>query len=238
MRCQSASCFVCLVWVWLDFIDHCPISFRVTSLALGQSYDWPSANEVKADGICAMALGRRNFSGVKRTCWTTGSWRSCLSLEFVSSIPAGSTIIYRFLCGFICVSLCQSTKIKPTNIKTTSYQYRDSHHTLRWRHNGRNGVSNHQHHDCLLNRLFRRRSKKTSKLRVTGRCAGNSPGTCEFPAQMASNAENNSISWRHHDNLYDGNLYTWKDGLYIKTGSRRLFQHKQARHHIKYRFIT
>ena len=46
---------------------------------------------------------------------------------------------------------------------------------------------------CLLNSLFRRRSKKTSKLRVTGLCAGNSPGTGEFPAQMASNAENASI---------------------------------------------
>ena len=31
---------------------------------------------------------------------------------------------------------------------------------LQWRHNGRDGVSNHQPHDCLLNRLFRRRSKK------------------------------------------------------------------------------
>ena len=61
------------------------------------------------------------------------------------------------------------------------------------------GVSNHQPHDCLLNRLFRRRSKKTSKLRVTGLCAGNSPVTSEFPAQMASNAENVSIWWRHHD---------------------------------------
>ena len=47
--------------------------------------------------------------------------------------------------------------------------------SLLWRHNGRDGVSNHQPHDCLLNRLFRRRSKKTSKLRVTGLCAGNSP---------------------------------------------------------------
>ena len=69
---------------------------------------------------------------------------------------------------------------------------------LRWRHNGRDSVSNHQPHDCLLNRLFRRRSKKTSKLCVTGPCAGNSPGTGEFPAQMASNAENVSIWWRHH----------------------------------------
>ena len=54
--------------------------------------------------------------------------------------------------------------------------------TLQWRHNGRDGVSNHQPRDCLLNRLFRRRSKNTSKLRVTGLCAGNSPVTGEFPA--------------------------------------------------------
>ena len=41
---------------------------------------------------------------------------------------------------------------------------------LQWRHDERDGVSNHQPHDCLLNRLFRCRSKKTSKLRVTGLC--------------------------------------------------------------------
>ena len=46
---------------------------------------------------------------------------------------------------------------------------------LQWRHNGRYGVSNYQHLDCLLNRLFRCRSMKTSKLRVTGLCEGNSP---------------------------------------------------------------
>ena len=67
-----------------------------------------------------------------------------------------------------------------------------------WRNNSNDGVSNHQPHHCLLNRLFRRRSKKTSKLRVTGLCRGNSPVTGEFPAQMASNAENVSIWWRHH----------------------------------------
>ena len=62
----------------------------------------------------------RDFSGVKRTCWTTRSWRSCPSLEVVSSISARSTLIYRFLCGLICVSLCQSIKIKPTNMYITS----------------------------------------------------------------------------------------------------------------------
>ena len=33
---------------------------------------------------------------------------------------------------------------------------------LLWRHNGRDGVSYHQPNDCLLNRSFRRRSKKAS----------------------------------------------------------------------------
>ena len=65
-------------------------------------------------------------------------------------------------------------------------------------HNGRAGLSSHQPHDCWLKCLFRRRSKKTSKLRVTGLCDGNSSGTGEFPAQMASNAENVSIWWFHH----------------------------------------
>ena len=71
--------------------------------------------------------------------------------------------------------------------------------SLQWRHNGRDSVSNHQPHECFLNRSIRRRSKKTSKLRITGLCAGNSLGTGEFPAQMANNAENVSIWWRHHD---------------------------------------
>ena len=69
---------------------------------------------------------------------------------------------------------------------------------IQWRHDERDGVSNHRLHDCLLNRLLRRRSKKTSKPYVTALCARNSPVTGEFPAQTASDAENVSISWRHH----------------------------------------
>ena len=70
-------------------------------------------------------------------------------------------------------------------------------------YNGRDGVLNHQPRNCLLNRLYRRRSKKTSKLRATGLCAANSPVTCEFPAPSASNAENVSIWWRHHELRWD-----------------------------------
>ena len=56
-----------------------------------------------------------------------------------------------------------------------------SGHPLQWRHNDHDGVPNHQPHDCLLNRLFRRRSKKTSKLRVTGLCVGSSPRPVNSP---------------------------------------------------------
>ena len=48
-------------------------------------------------------------------------------------------------------------------------------YTWQWRHNELVGVSNHQPHDCFLNRLFTRRSKKISKLRVIDLCVGNSP---------------------------------------------------------------
>ena len=62
--------------------------------------------------------------------------------------------------------------------------------------------------------LFRRKSKKTSKLRLTGLCAGNSPGTGEFPAQMASNEENVSIWWRHHEATPRQGQSDWASQLY------------------------
>ena len=76
--------------------------------------------------------------------------------------------------------------------------WHEQYKAWQWRHNGHDGISNHQPHHCLLNHLFGRRSKKTSELCITGLCAGNSLRTGEFPAQMASNVENVSIWWRHH----------------------------------------
>ena len=60
-------------------------------------------------------------------------------------------------------------------------------------------ISNHWTHDCLLNRLFRRRSKKTSKLRIMGIREGIPPVTSGFPSHRACNVENVSIRWRHND---------------------------------------
>ena len=85
---------------------------------------------------------------------------------------------------FIPISLFPATKLLGSLIDRT---------TLQWRHIERDGVSNHQPHDCLLNRLFRRRSKKTAKLRVTGLlCEGNSSVTDGFPSQNGQ--------WRRHVN--------------------------------------
>ena len=68
----------------------------------------------------------------------------------------------------------------PLNFESMVLNFRgkggESQFTLHWCHNDHEGVSNHQPHGCLLNRIFGRRSKKTSNLRVTGHCAGNSPG--------------------------------------------------------------
>ena len=92
--------------------------------------------------------------------------------------------------------------------------------SLQWRHNGRDGVSDHQPRDCLLNRLFRRRSKKTSRIRVTDLCAGNSPAD-DFPAQMASNAEIVFFWWHHHVGLYVAIFFIAKwCAAYIHTTSQ------------------
>ena len=100
--------------------------------------------------------------------------------------------------------------------------------SLQWRHNGCDSISNHQLHDCLLNRLLRRISKKASKLPVSGLCAGNSPGNGEFPEQMASNAENVSIWWSHH---VTATFYT-KTAIYCVVFSQSVFQESSWGHRV------
>ena len=93
---------------------------------------------------------------------------------------------------------CGSSKIPTIILKAITTVTLWVVSTLQWRHSRCDGVSNRQPHDCLLNYLFKRRSKKTPKPCVTGLCARNSPVTGEFPSQMANNAENVPIWWRHH----------------------------------------
>ena len=69
--------------------------------------------------------------------------------------------------------------------------------SLQWRQSWLDSVSNHQPHHCTQP-LIRAQIKRTSKLRLTGLCAWNSPVTGECPRTMASYAENVSIWRRHH----------------------------------------
>ena len=75
--------------------------------------------------------------------------------------------------------------------------------SLHWRHNDHDGVSNHQPHGCLFNHLFRRTSKKTSKLRVAGLSVGNSPGPVNSPHKGPVTRKmfplDDVIMWRERD---------------------------------------
>ena len=68
-------------------------------------------------------------------------------------------------------SVAMVLTLLPRNIPL-SIRWRVTLTTLQWRQNERHGVSNDRRLVCLLNRFFRRRSKKTSKLRVTGLVRG------------------------------------------------------------------
>ena len=61
-----------------------------------------------------------------------------------------------------------------------------------WRHNERDGVSNHQPRDCLLNHLFKAQIKENIKAPRHWPLCG------EFTGDRASNVQNVSIWWRHH----------------------------------------
>ena len=126
-------CFgvLCCGYTLTDF----PISIRLTSLALWQSNDCPSAS--------------------KATLMNMDKYFMCIHYEGLHNHYKAKH--NKTVCIFLGI------------------------YSLRWRHNDHTGVSNHQPHGRLLNRFFRRRSKKTSKLRVTGLCAGNSPGPVNSP---------------------------------------------------------
>ena len=77
-------------------------------------------------------------------------------------------------CSRVCRHWCDSSIITINN-------HRNLPISLQRCYNESNGVWNHRRLDCLLKRLFRHKSKKASKLCVTGLCEGNSPMTGESP---------------------------------------------------------
>ena len=83
--------------------------------------------------------------------------RQVFNTQHVAAI-LNDTILRKTVQKFTCITwgiACNSSSSPPCR-----YLYNAS---LQWRHNGHDGVPNHQPHHCSLNRLFGRRSKKTSK---------------------------------------------------------------------------
>ena len=220
-----------------------PIFFRVTSLALGQSF----TSIIIFRGLCHLHWAIIRLSGTSDTAlkniskWVTWidqeryynrTWKKtnkgvcmfygtyCIRGKYGTRLGGDKKkewfLVFSYIDNWILTIKAFYTNVnsvlfgdpmliwRPGTPLTTRLQRKlwkscvEIRTSLQWRHYGRDSVSNHQPHDCLLKRLFRRKSKKTPKLRVTCLCAGNSPVTGEFPAQRASNAENVSIWWRHH----------------------------------------
>ena len=142
-------------------------------------------------GLCALLWFETvEIDGLVQDC----SNSSALAVELLQFCTKPSKCNRNFIVN-LRVIFCEVYNVTLSNIDKSHKTSK----TLQWRHNGRDSAWNHQPHEWLLNRLFRRRSKKTSKLYIADLGAGNSPETGEFPTQMASNAKNVSIWWRHHE---------------------------------------
>ena len=102
---------------------------------------------------------------------------------------------------------------------------------LQWRHNDRDDISNHRRLDCLLNRLFKRRSKKTSKFRVIGFCEGNSSVTGEFFAQRVSHTCGAHVSQNSIFKICNHMIwrYEWVIRIDIFHESINFYQHVNDR---------
>ena len=72
-------------------------------------------------------------------------------------------------------------------------------HILQLCHNECNGVQSHRAHDYLLNRLFKAQIKENIKALPHWPLWGEFTGDRWILITKASNAENVSIWWRHHD---------------------------------------
>ena len=127
-----------------------------------------------------------NLLNTQSSCWWFKTpWHSCdvAVLDCHSPLEMGMNSngspdlrVHCILSKLRCRSMKPQFKLRPANQLVAANGPRAIFCflvvSLQWRHNERDDVSNHKRIDCLLNRLFRSRSKKTSKFRVTGLCEG------------------------------------------------------------------
>ena len=141
----------------------------------------------------------------------TSSWQVVKSSRILwdSSIKIPSAtrlhVISRPLCNM------SSDHRKPIwKLRWISCNWSWSRTTLHWRHNDHDGLSNPKPASRLFTQPFiQTQIKENTKAPRHWPLCGEFTGTGEFPAQMASYAENVSIWWRHHDNSRVDGIVTW-----------------------------
>ena len=128
------------------------------------------------------------FVGISEhyNCWCPGDIRSqAITMCIVGQVSTQNTFVRP-----------ERLRVSLQNHQTT--QSPISGMTLQWRHNERDSVSNQHPHDCLLIRLFRRRSTEASKLLVTGFVWGIYQWPGNSPHKWSVTRKKISIWWRHH----------------------------------------
>ena len=134
------------------------------------------------DVFCDLCLNKRLSKEWRRWWFETSSrsWRHCNKLSVCcarTTAWSSSSSMWESGWGHLVIWLLQPQLIEPIHTGNMVL-----FHSLQWRHNKRDAVSNNRRLDCLPKRLFRRKLKERSKLRATGLCEGTSPATGEFPA--------------------------------------------------------
>ena len=153
------------------------IASQITSLTIVYTTVYSDADQSKHQSSASLAF----VWGIHRDRWiprTKGQLRGkCFHLMTSSCIGTG-------VCGSWSRGMNTSYLTNVDSFVMLFFSLLSIHtDPLQWRHNERDGVLNRQPQHCLLNRLFRHRSKKTYKHRVTGLCPRNWPVTGEFPSQ-------------------------------------------------------
>ena len=112
-----------------------------------------------------------------------------------------------------------------------------THGPLEWCHNERNNIWNHRRLDYLLSRLFRRSSKKTSTLRVTGLCEMKFTIWWRLHATQATNCSHGSADYQRMKPqsstftvLYEGNTRV-SSGFSLQRASNMKSVSMSWRHH-------
>ena len=148
--------FITLQWAQKQFV------WRVHAVSR-------SPQSHSADGVTIDSWWRHNYP----TIGTLARWEvisKSIDIEFIHSDIHGRPCrkISNLIRGVadIAVRLCNHP-IALETVEHISWMWIVSQ-LLQWRHNGCDGVSNHKPHHWILKHLIWRRSKKTSKLRVTG----------------------------------------------------------------------